>query len=201
MKYTEDYPHRPILGKAGEFVDILSRVPADTDIVLDVATYFSRDIAPSALEISIGNYRPFEHIIHLKDDGTLENTLKVNIRAEWNRDENMAEGEIFAALFMRLGRSYTNADNMIHVSCLRKSVSPKPLQITHVRSSICLANFRRNTKVRKKIIKKMERLTKVMDKYLTDAKLRWAQKELLQKLHDAAERHKRVVILKGRMFV
>ena len=89
MKYTEDYPHRPILGKAGEFVDILSRVPADTDIVLDVATYFSSGIAPSALEISIGNYRPFEHIIHLKDDGTLENTLKVNIRAEWNRDENM----------------------------------------------------------------------------------------------------------------
>lgn len=47
----------------------------------------------------------------------------------------------------------------------------------------------------------MERLTKVMDKYLTDAKLRWAQKELLQRLHDAAERHKRVVILKGRRFV
>lgn len=32
MKYTEDYPHRPILGKAGEFVDILSRVPADTEL-------------------------------------------------------------------------------------------------------------------------------------------------------------------------
>lgn len=47
----------------------------------------------------------------------------------------------------------------------------------------------------------MERLTKVMEKYLTDAKLRWAQEELLQKLHDAAERHKRVVILKGRRFV
>lgn len=44
----------------------------------------------------------------------------------------------------------------------------------------------------------MERLTKVMDKYLTDVKLRLAQEELLQKLHDAAERHKRVVILKGR---
>lgn len=54
MKYTEDYPHRPIPGKAGESVDILSRVPADTDIVLDVATCFSRDIAPSALEIPIG---------------------------------------------------------------------------------------------------------------------------------------------------
>lgn len=25
MKYTEDYPHKPILGKAGEFVDILCR--------------------------------------------------------------------------------------------------------------------------------------------------------------------------------
>lgn len=44
----------------------------------------------------------------------------------------------------------------------------------------------------------MDRLTKVMDKYLTDAKLNWAQKELLQKLPDAAEHHKRVVILKGR---
>lgn len=47
----------------------------------------------------------------------------------------------------------------------------------------------------------MERLTKIMDKYLIDAKLRWAQEILLQKLHDAAERHKRVVILKGRRFV
>lgn len=37
-----------------------------------------------------------------KDDGTLENTLEVNIRAEWNRDKNMAEGEIFAALFSAL---------------------------------------------------------------------------------------------------
>lgn len=46
----------------------------------------------------------------------------------------------------------------------------------------------------------MERLTKVMDKYLTDAKLRWALEELLRKLQDAAERHKRVVILKGRRF-
>lgn len=47
----------------------------------------------------------------------------------------------------------------------------------------------------------MDRLTKVMDKYLSEAKLNWAQKELLQKLHDAAEHHKRVVILKGRRFV
>lgn len=44
----------------------------------------------------------------------------------------------------------------------------------------------------------MERLTKVMDKYLGRAKLSWAQEELLQKLQDAAERHKRLVILKGR---
>lgn len=102
MKYTEDYTHKPILGKAGEFVDILSRVPADTDIVLDVYTYFSRDIAPSALKFSLGVYHPIKHIIHLKDDGTLENTLEVNICAEWNRDENMAEGEIFAALFSSL---------------------------------------------------------------------------------------------------
>ena len=43
MKYTEGYPKKPILGKAGEFVDILSRVPADTDIILDVDTYFDSD--------------------------------------------------------------------------------------------------------------------------------------------------------------
>ena len=41
---------------------------------------------------------------------------------------------------------------------------------------------------------------KVMDKYLTGVKLRWAQEELLRKLQDAAEHHKRVVILKGRRF-
>lgn len=46
----------------------------------------------------------------------------------------------------------------------------------------------------------MGRLTKVMDKYLSEAKLNWAQKELLQKLQDAAERHKRLVLLKGRRF-
>lgn len=46
----------------------------------------------------------------------------------------------------------------------------------------------------------MERLTKVMDKYLTEAKLRWAQKEHLRKLQDAAEHHKRLVILKARRF-
>lgn len=46
----------------------------------------------------------------------------------------------------------------------------------------------------------MERLIKVMDKYLTDAKLRWAQEERLRKLQDAAEHHKKVVILKGRRF-
>ena len=46
----------------------------------------------------------------------------------------------------------------------------------------------------------MERLTKVMDKYLTEAKLHWERKELLRKLQDAAEHHKKVVILKGRRF-
>ena len=71
MKYTEDYPHRPILGKAGEFVDILSRVPADTEIILDVDNCFSRNIGPSALKISLSNYHPLEHIIHFKDDGTI----------------------------------------------------------------------------------------------------------------------------------
>lgn len=100
---------------------------------------------------------------------------------------------------MRLGRSYTNADNMIHVSYLRKSLSPKPLPIIRVRSSICSTNFRRNTEERKKIIKKMERLIKVMDKYLTDAKLRWPQEERLRKLQDAVKNHKESVILKARM--
>lgn len=46
----------------------------------------------------------------------------------------------------------------------------------------------------------MDRLIKAMDKYLTDVKLSLAQKELLRKLQDAAERHKKVVILKGRRF-
>lgn len=44
----------------------------------------------------------------------------------------------------------------------------------------------------------MEKLTKVMDKYLGRAKLSLAQEELLHKLKDASERHKRLVILKGR---
>ena len=43
-------------------------------------------------------------------------------------------------------------------------------------------------------------LTKVIDRYLTGVKLRWAQEELLRKLQDAAEHHKKVVILKGRRF-
>lgn len=46
----------------------------------------------------------------------------------------------------------------------------------------------------------MERLTKVMDKYLTDAKLRWAQEELIRKLQDAAEHRKKLAFLKGRRF-
>ena len=46
----------------------------------------------------------------------------------------------------------------------------------------------------------MERLTKVMDKYLTDAKLHWAQEERLRKLQDAVKNHKELVILKARMF-
>lgn len=102
MRYTEGYPPKPILGKAGVFVDILSRVPADTEIVLDVDTYFSRNIGPSALKISLSGNHPLEHIIHFKDDGTIENTLEVNVRAEWNRDKNIAECEIFTALFSSL---------------------------------------------------------------------------------------------------
>lgn len=45
----------------------------------------------------------------------------------------------------------------------------------------------------------MERLTKVMDKYLTDAKYIWHQEERLRKLQDAAENHKELMILKVRM--
>lgn len=45
----------------------------------------------------------------------------------------------------------------------------------------------------------MERLTKVMDKYLAEAKLHLARKELLRKLQDAAENHKELMILKVRM--
>lgn len=37
----------------------------------------------------------------------------------------------------------------------------------------------------------MDRLIKAMNKYLTDAKLRWTQEELLRKLQDAAEHHKK----------
>lgn len=44
----------------------------------------------------------------------------------------------------------------------------------------------------------MVRLTKLKDMYLSEAKLNWAHKELLQKLQDAAEHHKRLVLLKGR---
>lgn len=46
----------------------------------------------------------------------------------------------------------------------------------------------------------MDRQIKAMNKYLTDAKPRWTQEELLRKLQDAAEHHKKMVILKGRRF-
>lgn len=99
MRYTDDYEHNPILGKAGAFVDILSRVPADTDIVLYCNNMLSDRFNANALNISLSDYKPFEHTINLKDDGTLENTLKVNFCVKWNRDKNLAEAEIFAALF------------------------------------------------------------------------------------------------------
>lgn len=44
----------------------------------------------------------------------------------------------------------------------------------------------------------MVRLTKLKDTSLSEVKLNWAQKEFLQKLQDAAEHHKRLVLLKGR---
>lgn len=101
MRYTDDCEHNLILGKAGAFVDILSRVPADTDIVL-YCNMLSDRFNANALNISLSGYKPFEHTINLKDDGTLENTLKVNFCVEWNRDKNLAEAEIFAALFRTL---------------------------------------------------------------------------------------------------
>lgn len=102
MRYTDDYEHNPILGKAGDWVDILSRVPADTDVVLHCNNILSDNFNAQALNISLSDYRPFEHTIKLKDDGTLENTLNVEIRVGWNRDKNLAEAEIFAALFRTL---------------------------------------------------------------------------------------------------
>ena len=102
MKYTDDQEHNPILGKAGAFVDILSRVPADTDIVLHCNNILSDRFNARALKISLSSYKPLEHIINLKDDGTLENTLKVGFYVKWNRDKNLAEAEIFAALFRTL---------------------------------------------------------------------------------------------------
>lgn len=102
MRYTDDYEHNPILGKAGDWVDILSRVPADTDVVLHCNNILPDNFNAQALNISLSDYRPFEHTIKLKDDGTLENTLNVEIRVGWNRDKNLAEAEIFAALFRTL---------------------------------------------------------------------------------------------------
>lgn len=102
MRYTDDYEHNPILGKAGDWVDILCRVPADTDVILHCNNILSENFNAQALNISLSDYRPFEHTIKLKDDGTLENTLKVEIRVGWNRDKNLAEAEIFAALFRTL---------------------------------------------------------------------------------------------------
>lgn len=102
MRYTDDYEHNPILGKAGDWVDILSRVPADTDVVLHCNNILSDNFNAQALNVSLNDYRPFEHTIKLKDDGTLENTLKVEFRVGWNRDKNLAEAEIFAALFRTL---------------------------------------------------------------------------------------------------
>ena len=102
MKYTKDSRHDPILGKAGDFVDVLSRVPADTDIILKNHLFLSDRFQAEALDISLADYQPFEHVITPKNDGTLENTLTVNISVNWNRDKNLGEAEIFTALFRAL---------------------------------------------------------------------------------------------------
>jgi hypothetical protein len=68
--------------------------------------------------------------------------LEVNIRAEWNRDKNVAEGEIFTALFCAL-RGILFKYGQYDARKLPKGKSiAKPQPITHVRSSICSTNFR-----------------------------------------------------------
>ena len=100
MKYTKDSSHKHILGKAGDFVDVLSRVPADTEIVIDIKNIFSdwRN-HPEAINISLRNYEPIRHIISLMDDGSLKSTLTVGVCFCWNRDKNLPEAETFAAMF------------------------------------------------------------------------------------------------------
>ncbi len=98
MKYTDDHKHLPILGKAGDFVDILSRVPAETEIVLD-GDNFRNCFSPCAVEISLEGWHPLEHIITLQDDGSLKQTLVVNAIFSWNRrDHELTCAEMFQAL-------------------------------------------------------------------------------------------------------
>lgn len=100
MKYTDDDNHYPILGKAGDFVDVLSRVPADTEIILKVDNAFSdwREYQKSVF-VKLANYNPIEHSISLMDDGSLKNTLELSVVLGWNRDENLPEAFTFAAMF------------------------------------------------------------------------------------------------------
>lgn len=108
MKYTK-YSHNPILGKAGDFVDILSRVPADTEIILDKGLD-STGLPLEALNISLGDYRPIDHTITLKNDGTVENTLTVRIDIEWNRTRSAAGTGILECTFRALERVFLVSD-------------------------------------------------------------------------------------------
>lgn len=105
MKYTDKY--LPILGKAGDFVDILSRVPAETEIVLS-AERFKNCFCSCAVEVHLEEWHPLEHIIEPQDDGTLKHTLTVNAAFSWNKkDQDLTYTEMFHALLNLL---YTYGD-------------------------------------------------------------------------------------------
>ena len=107
MKYTNDGYHYPILGKAGDFVDVLSRVPADTEIVADIDGVHPCKIWRNAISFEISSYLPFEHQMRFDDDGTLRHSLCVRAYINWNRDNNLAEASTFSSMFKVL-------ENLLH---------------------------------------------------------------------------------------
>jgi hypothetical protein len=104
MRYTK-YKHNPILGKAGDIVDILKLVPADTEIILDKGICYA-GLPLSVLDISLRSYDPIEHTITLNNDGTIGNILNVHVDVEWNRAENAAETGILECTFCALERIF-----------------------------------------------------------------------------------------------
>lgn len=120
MKRADSYPHNPVLGKAGDFVDVLSRVPADTEIVIVSENRLSRRYFPDAIDISLGSYCPIEHEIELLDDGSIKNTLNIRINFKWNRDDNLGEAAVFASLFSALEHLF-----FVHKYDARKLPNPR----------------------------------------------------------------------------